>query len=624
MAISDEDISRVREASDIVSIFSERVPLKQKGRDFWCCCPFHNEKTPSCKIDPVTQLWHCFGCGEGGDVFKFIMKSDDISFPDAVRTLAQRANIDIAETGRGGIPNSRKARLREVCEETASFYHLQLTRSKSDDAARARTYLGGRELGGSIPKEWNLGFAPGHGQLVRHLRSKGFTYQDMIEANVATGSGNQVRDRFFNRVMFPICDVQGSCIAFGGRVIGEGEPKYLNSQETPIFHKSNVLYGLHKAKDAMVNTGVAIIVEGYTDVIALHRSGVKNAVATLGTALTKQHIRLISRYAQKRIVYLFDGDAAGQRAADRALEFIDDTMTPEAGSMRTELYAVTLPDDLDPADFVSKHGGEALNSCIEEAQPLLSYGLNRRLARYDLSSAEGRSFALAESLKVLAPIKESLLAKDYAVQLAGKLQLREQDVLDELARVRPPRRYRNDDDRPNGVSPDAGNAPYEKTGSSPSASLSQIEVNRRRVERELLSLCSQYPSIALAHVDALAQTNWHERLHADLAAVILDRLSANAACSPAEIVAAASNALPRAAGILTSAQANDDVHAEKLIRYLSEELAIGDMEATIQALKSSLDQTKATDSNEYDLLFQSVVELQRDVRSKKAAHKPIM
>ena len=328
MAISEEDIAKVREASDIVSIFAERVPLKQRGRDFWCCCPFHNEKTPSCKIDPSTQLWHCFGCGEGGDVFKFIMKSDDVSFPDAVRALAQRANIDIQESGGSGVPNSRKARLREVCEETASFYHMQLMRSKSSDAAQARSYLSGRELGGSIPKEWNLGFAPGHGQLIRHLRSKGFSQQDMVDANVAMANpSGQLRDRFFNRIMFPICDVQGACIAFGGRVIGKGEPKYLNSQETPIFHKSQVLYGLNKAKDAMVSTGIAIIVEGYTDVIALHESGVRNAVATLGTALTKQHIRLIGRYAQKRIIYLFDGDEAGQRAADRALEFIDESMT---------------------------------------------------------------------------------------------------------------------------------------------------------------------------------------------------------------------------------------------------------------------------------------------------------
>ena len=621
MAISEEDIAKVREASDIVSIFAERVPLKQRGRDFWCCCPFHNEKTPSCKIDPSTQLWHCFGCGEGGDVFKFIMKSDDVSFPDAVRALAQRANIDIQETGGSGVPNSRKARLREVCEETASFYHMQLMRSKSSDAAQARSYLSGRELGGSIPKEWNLGFAPGHGQLIRHLRSKGFSQQDMVDANVAMANpSGQLRDRFFNRIMFPICDVQGACIAFGGRVIGKGEPKYLNSQETPIFHKSQVLYGLNKAKDAMVSTGIAIIVEGYTDVIALHESGVRNAVATLGTALTKQHIRLIGRYAQKRIIYLFDGDEAGQRAADRALEFIDESMTPEAGSLRTDLQAVTLPDNLDPADFVAKRGGEALLALIEDAKPLVAYGLERRLARFDTTSAEGRAQALSEALKVLAPIKDSLLAKDYAVQLAGRLRLREQDVLDELARTRAPRKYRGDDER----LPETPNNGQANQASAESVAISQTEQNRRRVERELLSLSSQYPALAIKHSDALAQTNWHETIHAELAAVILGKLASDAMPSAAEIVTAATAAAPRAAGILTAANARDEQSAERTMEYLAQDLAIGDMEQTVAALKASLAAAEDGDPNEYELLFQSIVELQRDISAKKAAHKPIM
>lgn len=621
MAISEDDIAKVREASDLVSIFAERVPLKQRGRDFWCCCPFHNEKTPSCKIDPTTQLWHCFGCGEGGDVFKFIMKSDDVSFPDAVRALAQRANIEIQETGGSGVPNSRKARLREVCEEAASFFHMQLMRSKSTDAAQARSYLSGRGLGGSIPKDWNLGFAPGRGQLIRHLRSKGFSQQDMVEANVAAANASgQLRDRFFNRVMFPIRDAQGACIAFGGRVIGQGEPKYLNSQETPIFHKSQVLYGLDKAKDAMVSSGVAIIVEGYTDVIALHESGVRNAVATLGTALTKQHIRLIGRYAQKRIIYLFDGDEAGQRAADRALEFIDESMTPEAGSLRTDLQAVTLPDNLDPADFVAKHGGEALLELIEDAKPLVAYGLERRLARFDTGSAEGRALALAEALKVLAPIKSSLLAKDYAVQLAGRLHLREQDVLDELARTRAPRRYRDEGER-SSASDESG-----QSGAIPQASvaIAQAEQNRRKVERELLSLSSQFPELAVQHAGALAQTNWHEPIHAELAGIILSKLSNDVVPSAAEIVTAATSAAPRAAGILTTAQVHDEQEAQRVMAYLAQDLAIGDMEQTVAALKASLAAAEEGNSQEYELLFQSIVELQREISVKKAAHKPIM
>ena len=613
MTISDEDIQKVREASDIVSVIGERVPLRQRGRDFWCCCPFHNEKTPSCKIDPVTQLWHCFGCGEGGDVFGFVMKQDDLNFPDAVRHLAERAHIDIQESGRNIVPSSRKARLREVCAQTCEFYHMQLMRGKSDGAAKARAYLGSRDLGGEVPKKWMLGFAPGRSQLVRHLGSKGFKPDEMVAANVAVErDGGRVYDRFYDRVMFPIFDPQGECIAFGGRVIGDGEPKYLNSQETPLFHKSNVLYGLDKAKRAMTNTGTAIIVEGYTDVIALHESGIENAVATLGTALTIQHIRLISRHASKRIVYLFDGDAAGQRAADRALGFIDESMTPEAGKTRIELCAVTLPDDLDPADFVGQRGADELRKLVSEAKPLISYGIERRLAAHDLSTAEGRTRALSAALAVLAPIKSSMLAKDYAIQLSGKLRMREQDVLDALERVQPPRSYEQRDsepERPQPLNQDAGRLP-------------SAERSRRRFERRLVSLLAQHPTIALQHADALAQTQWHDEANAQLAGIVLDVLENDPAAPPAKIVAAASERFPRAAGALTSATFDEGEDKQAAIRFLVEELEIGDMESTLAAMNDQLRSDGSMGPEEREIMFAAAVELQKSLAAKRSAHKP--
>ena len=609
--ISEEDIQKVREASDLVAIVGERVPLRQRGRDFWCCCPFHSEKTPSCRIDAASQYWHCFGCGEGGDVFSFIMKIDDVSFPDAVRQLAERAHIDIQETGSRGASTSKKARLRDVCAETAAFYHLQLMRGKSSEAQAARTYLSGRSLGGEVPKRWMLGFAPGKQALVRHLSQKGFTYDEMVEANVAArGNDGRVRDRFFNRIMFPIFDPQGACIAFGGRVVGKGEPKYLNSQETPLFHKSNVLYGLDKAKNALTATGVAIIVEGYTDVIALHEAGVQNAVATLGTALTIQHIRLISRYASKRIVYLFDGDAAGQRAADRALGFIDEDMTPEAGKSRIELTAVTLPDDLDPADFVAQRGADELRAYLDQAQPLISYGIERRLAANDLSSAEGRTRALADALSVLAPIKDSLLAKEYAVQLAGRLKMREQDVLESLKALVPPRRYENAGDQ------EQPEAPVREV----QPQLNETELNRRRFERELLALSAKSPLLALEHADALAQTQWHEMVHAQIAEALLDVLAEDPAATTAKIVSAASRVQPRAASVLTSTTTSaDDERA--IMQFLVDELAIGDMEDAIASLKAQLTHQPTMPEDERELMFQSVVELQKNVTRKRADHK---
>ena len=615
MAISDEDIQKVREATDIVALFGERVPLKQRGRDFWCCCPFHNEKTPSCKIDPSTQLWHCFGCGEGGDVFGFVMKLDDLNFPDAIRTLADRAHIDIQETGGTRTSQSRKARLRKVCAATDEFYHAQLMRGKSNEADAARTYLGGRNLGGSVPKKWHLGFAPGRQMLVRHLSSLGFKPDEMIEANVAVQRDGRVNDRFYNRVMFPIFDAQGECIAFGGRVIGDGEPKYLNSQETPLFRKSSVLYGLDKAKKAMANTGVAIIVEGYTDVILLHENGIENAVATLGTALTIQHIRLISKHASKRIVYLFDGDAAGQRAADRALGFINEDMTPEAGKARVELCAVTLPDDLDPADFVVKRGADELRQLVDQAKPLVMYGIDRRLAKHDLSSAEGRTRALSDALAVLAPIKTSLLAKDYAVQLASRLQMREADVLDALAKTQAPRVYRDGDERDAGV-PDQVQAAV--------ANLSESEKSRRRFERRLISLLAQNPETALQHADSLAQTQWHGQMNAQLAETMLAILAEKPASSAASLISTMAEKHPRAAGTLTSAAIADGEDLSQAVAFLVEELEIGDMESSLAAMNAQMKQDAGMSAEERDIMFQAVVDLQKTLSAKRAAHKPLL
>ena len=622
--ISDEDIQKVREANDVVAVIGERSPVKQRGRDFWCCCPLHNEKTPSFKIDPALQLWHCFGCGEGGDVFAFVMKTEDLSFPEAVRRLADRAHIELSDQGeRQGAGSGRKARLKAVCEETAAFYHAQLMRNPGPEAAAARSYLAGRGFGGEVPKAWRLGFAPGRGQLVRHLAAKGFKPDEMVQANVAlSGDGGRLRDRFYNRVMFPIDDAQGECIAFGGRVVGKGEPKYLNSQETPLFHKSQVLYGLDKAKAAMASSGVAVVVEGYTDVIALHEAGMRNVVATLGTALTMRHIRLLSRHARHRIVYLFDGDEAGQRAADRALAFIDDSMTPEAGKSRIELAAVTLPDDLDPAEFAAERGADALRGFIDGARPLLEYGIERRLARHDLSRAEGRAAALADALSVLAPIKDSMLAKDYAVQIASSVRAREQDVLDQLAQLKPPRTQGDGARGPDetGVPVDAAASP---AGAQRADALPRAEINRRRFERELLSLSAQRPDLALSHADALAQTQWHDGAHAVIARSLLDTLADEPDASAALVVTKASRALPAAASILTSGSMTDATAPEPLAAFLVEELSIGDAEDAVAALKAQLADPSRLPADEYEMLFETVAAMQKDLLSRRKAHKPI-
>jgi len=440
--IPEDDIARVRDATDLVALISESVVLKKKGRLFWGLCPFHGEKTPSFKVDPTTQLWHCFGCGEGGDAFGFAMRREHLEFPEAVRLLADRARIEIREEGEG-LPRSRKERLIEACEKAADFYHQYLTRSREPAAVEARSYLANRGFSIDVARRFTLGYAPGRGALVRHLQSEGFSADELVEANLALAplgepgpSPQGLKDRFFGRVMFPIRDLNGRVIAFGGRVVGGGEPKYLNSTETPIFHKAANLYAIDKAKAAIVASGVAVVVEGYTDVIALHEAGVQNAVATLGTALTRRHIRLLGRFARK-VVYLFDGDAAGLKAADRAVEFVDASATPEAGAAQVELFVAVIPEGSDPADYIAAHGADAMRSLIGGARPLLEFAIERRLAANDLSTPGGRAKALAEAAAVVAPVKGSIIAHDYANYLADRLLVEFETARAAIDRARP-------------------------------------------------------------------------------------------------------------------------------------------------------------------------------------------
>lgn len=616
MAISSEDIQRVRDATNIVDVFSERVMLKQSGRDFWCCCPFHEEKTPSCKIDPNTQLFYCFGCHKGGDVFKFVQEIEGIEFPDAVRRLADRAHIELQESAGRGPSQGEKARLKDVCRASAEFFHTQLMRGKGSEADAARAYLSKRGFGGEVPKRWQLGFAPGRGLLVQHLRGLGFNKKEMVDANVAVERNGRVVDRFFNRIMFPIFDEVGECIAFGGRVIGQGEPKYLNSQTTPLFDKSRTLFGLDKAKSSITATGTAIVVEGYTDVIACHEAGVANVVATLGTALTAKHIRAISRHASKRIVYLFDGDSAGQRAADRALQFIGESMTESAGKRRVDLVACTLPDNLDPADFLAARGADALRAQVDAAVPLIAFGIDRRIAMHDVDTAEGRAAAVDDALSVLAPIKDSLLAKDYAVQIASRLHLRENDVLERLARTKSTHvsRAAHDEELPLALYEAVDEAaPLEPL------QLTETELSRRNYEANLLGVCAKEPQLALAHAEALSSINWHVPLHAQVAAMLLDALAQDPSCSAARLAASITSEHPAAARIIaTSAGQEQSAHA--YAAYALEELAIGDLEDAVDTYRAQLANPQSFAPEDYDLLFQTVSSLQKDLAARRLAH----
>ncbi|GAB4274852.1 MAG: DNA primase [Coriobacteriia bacterium] len=483
--IPEEDVQRVREAVDLVTVVGETVQLQKKGRLFWGLCPFHQEKTPSFKVDPANQLWHCFGCGRGGDVFGYVMQRDNLEFPDAVRELAQKARVEIRETG--GMPTGERERLFEALREAATFYHETLLRSRSAEAQRAREYLASRGFGSEVAKRWGLGFAPSAGNpLVKALAAKGVARDDMLKANLALGGrGQGLKDRFFGRVMFPITDLAGNVVGFGGRVLGDGHPKYLNSQETPVFSKSRILYGLDKAKADIVREKTAVVVEGYTDVIALHEAGMKNVVATLGTALTAQHVRLLARFAE-RVVYLFDGDEAGRRAAERAIEFLEWQATPESRAGRIELEVAVVPDDMDPADYVSVAGLEGLKEVTADSQPLIRFVLDSRLAAHELSTPEGRAAALSDCAKVLSGLRGSILMHDYVRYVADRLLVDDKVVKAQVDKARPEVSLTSSD-----------------TGAVAEATPAAATDPRFLVERELARLAVVSPKVRVLAIDAL-------------------------------------------------------------------------------------------------------------------------
>ncbi len=595
--ISDEDVARVRDATDLVTIVAERVALKQKGRLFWGNCPFHGEKTPSFKVDPATQLWHCFGCGAGGDVYGFVMRSENLDFPDAVRLLADRARIEIHE-GEGGVPRSHKERLYAVMAEAARFYHKTLVGSRESDAAAAREYLKGRGFGSEVAKRWGLGYAPGRGALVRELAKAGFSADEMVDANVALrGADSSLKDRFYERVMFPILDVQGRHVAFGGRVMGPGEPKYLNTNDTPIFHKSANMYGIDRAKGAITATGDAIVVEGYTDVIALHEAGLDNAVATLGTALTQQHVRLLGRFA-RRIIYLFDGDEAGMRAADRAVEFVDRTITPESGRNPLELLVCVLPAGQDPADFVSEHGADALRELLATAEPLLRFAIERRLSRWDLERPEERARALTEAAAVLAPVKDSILADDYANLIADRLFADFETVKRAIDRATSSPRAVTDGGVPEAEGPREGLRPPTTGEEKAQRALVALVVQRpelRGQARELLA-------------DGLLADVFYQRM---LEAVLM----AGADLDVDQVLAVVDE---RVTGSRTILEAAEPLHAgveaqtffDALVRSLKE----FSLERRIAVARAHLKSDELVkDDERYDELFREVTEMQREL-----------
>ena len=429
----DEFIEKVSERTDIYSVVSQYVTLTQRSGRYWGCCPFHNEKTASFSVSPDKGLFYCFGCGAGGNVFKFLSLIENITYFEAVKLQAQRLGIDLPK--KKSSPEQERRRREEktllkINELAQDFYHECLIKTARGEVGRK--YLAARGITAETIETFRLGLAPEEwDNLLRKLTRQGYTAQQLESVGLIvkrkTLSGYY--DRFRERVMIPISDIFGHVVGFGGRVLtttNEETPKYLNTPETVLFNKRNLLFGLDKSNRAISSAGVAVVVEGYMDAISLFSAGIKNVVATLGTAFTPEHAKLILRYARK-IIFCYDSDEAGQRATIRALPIVQ-----QAGA---EVFVIKIPDGKDPDEFVRKHGKEVFEELISNAENLIDYRVNYVLANTEHSTAQGKLQALKEILPIIVNANNPVASNEYCKKIAVELMLDERLVIDEYNKI---------------------------------------------------------------------------------------------------------------------------------------------------------------------------------------------
>lgn len=516
--IKDADISAVRDALRIEDIVGEIVTLKSAGMDSQKgLCPFHDEKTPSFHVRPSANYYHCFGCGEHGDAITFIQKIHHLTFVEAVETLAQKAGITLhyeegSQYARKEEPGKRQ-RLLDAHTHAAAFYQQQLGTA---EAMPARQFLADRHFTQEVCAHFGIGYSPhSWDSLTRHLRSKGFTDQELIVAGLATQGNRGVYDRFRGRLMWPIRDITGATVGFGARRLDDSDkesPKYLNTPETPIYKKSQLLYGLDLAKKAMKEQRKVVIVEGYTDVMAAHVAGELCAVATCGTAFGSEHVKIVRRiigdqadpaagliYSDGRtqggeVIFTFDGDEAGQKAAMRAFH--------EDQNFAAQTFVAVEKTGKDPCDLRMTAGDHALRALIDSRVPLFEFVIRSVLASVDLRTVEGRVAGLRVAAPIVSGIKDQVLRGEYTRQLAGWLGMDIREVTAQVRRSRPvsqgaqfvPEDSQGSSRGPRGASQRRGNIwPTANVASSVGG-----EDPVARVERLALEAVLQYPTTAIA------------------------------------------------------------------------------------------------------------------------------
>jgi DNA primase len=473
-----DTVERVKDAADMVEIVSAYTDLRRKGERYEGLCPFHEERTPSFSVDPHQKLYHCFGCQVGGDVFQFVQEKEGLSFPEAVERLGERYGVEVErerEDPRAEEARRRRERLGELLERTAAFYVSFLW--ESEKAAKAREYLAGRGLGEQVLREFGVGFAPSAwDQVLTRGQRAGYSVEEMRAAGlVQKGQKGGFYDRFRKRIVFPVRDPRGRVVGFGARSLGEGAkgPKYLNSPEG-VFRKSEMLFGIDRARQAIARGGRAVVVEGYTDVLALHQAGISDSVAVMGTAITPDQLKSLSRYTEE-VVLAMDADRAGEDAMIRAQRV--------AGARRMRLRVAEMPQGKDPADMVGDGSPERMSELVSGAVDLPVFQVHAALDRAELGTGAGRDRALDEVAPVLVALDADSVSRQELVRTVA-------DRLDTDAGLVTRRIEREGKGRGR-----AAPARWEGDTPAPSKRLPPRELSaRERRERTLIAMCIRQPA----------------------------------------------------------------------------------------------------------------------------------
>ena len=424
--LSNDFLSEIKYRNDLGELASSYMQLKRRGRNLVGLCPFHGEKTPSFNIYTENGSFYCFGCGVGGDIITFVMKIENLDYMEAVKFLAQRAGMSMPEDDYDDSLGNLRTRIYEANREAARFFYSKLT---SKEGADALGYLRGRGLADSTIRHFGLGFAPDERfALGDHLRSKGFTEAEMTAANLVfkSKSGRGVLDRFYNRVMFPIIDVRGNVIAFGGRIMTDQKPKYLNTSDTLVFNKSQNLFSLNNAKNS--KSDQLILCEGYMDVISLNQAGFTNAVATLGTALTAEQASLMKRYC-KEVILCYDADEAGQKATARAIDILR--------RVGLTVKVIAIPDGKDPDEFIRRHGDKghaAFQNVLDNSGNDMDFRLFKLRALYDFNTPQGKLDYLNDAVKLICELDNPMERDIYASRLSDDTDVAKPTIMEQISR----------------------------------------------------------------------------------------------------------------------------------------------------------------------------------------------